>query len=183
MKRGIAVVIVGLVSLTGGCASQARVVNYNDVDGSGVVAVPSSMFLYRRAAISLIESKVGPNNYRIIDEREVPVGQSTQNTQQTNTDQVQNRRNPNLVGERQTTTATSTTQNITEYQIKFVRLPAQQPFINDINNRGVTPGLTPAGGVGAGPAPGVVPSVTPGGGPGAGQPIGIGAPRAPGGFN
>jgi hypothetical protein len=165
MRRGIAVAVAGLVALAGGCASPARYVERQP--DSGVVAIPTNAGLFarynRHEALALIQQHVGPN-YEIIDEREVVTGQSTTNNQQVNTEQVANRKNPNLPGERQVATNTTTTQDLKEYRIWYRRVAApvrpDQPF-------GGVPGanVMQTGGMQApGAGQGVVPSVLPGGG-------------------
>lgn len=124
MQRGMAVALIGLCAIAGGCAS-ARYVNQN-ADG-GTVAISSNRGIFaeqnRQKAKELIANHVGPN-YEIIDEHEVVTGQSTTNNQQTNTDFVPNKRNPNLPSERQFTTGSTVQQNITEWHITYRRMPA-----------------------------------------------------------
>lgn len=157
MRIGIAVAFVGLCALSGGCAS-ARYVN-QDAEG-GTIAIPSNRGAFaeqnRQKATELITKHVGPN-YEIVDEHEVVTGQSTMNNQQTNTDFVQNKRNPNSPSERQITTGTTTQQNMTEWHITYRRKASAGSF-----NGGAPNGLTPAGGVRPqGPPAGVVPNVMP----------------------
>jgi hypothetical protein len=158
MKRGIAVAFVLVVALTGGCAGQARYVE-KKVD-SGIVAVPSNNdmwpFHYRQQAKALIEQHVGPN-YEIVSQGEVQTGQITRNEQTTTTDPTANRKNPNQTGERQTTVGSVLTQNTTEWQIVYRRLPG--PMVPNQPAGGV-PGVQPAGGL----PPGTIPSVMPTGG-------------------
>jgi hypothetical protein len=157
--------MLGFIAAANGCASPARVVSYNREDGSGVVAIPDRSDTWPnynyRAAKALIEKQVGPN-YKIVSEGEVVVGQSTRNDQQTNTEQTANRRNPNLPGERQTTTGSVTQQNMTEYRLTFVRVA---PAVNsDQPYGGVPGGIIQTGGVARtqqGPPPGTVPSPLP----------------------
>ena len=161
MKRGITFALLGVLAAAGGCGSPAQFVEKRP--DSGTVAIPDNTNTWpmynRREALALIQQHVGPN-YEIIDERKVVTGQSTRNEQQTNTEQTQNKRNPNLTGERQTTTGIVTTQDITQWQITYRQKFVPNPSVGDISNRGTTNGLTPAGGPGAG----VVPSVLPAGG-------------------
>ena len=161
MKRGITFALLGVLVAAGGCGSPAQFVEKRG--DSGTVSISDNTNYWpnynRREALALIQQHVGPN-YEIIDERKVVTGQSTRNEQQTNTEMTQNRRNPNLPGERQTTTGSVTTQDITQWQITYQRKFVPNPTVGDISNRGTTPGLTPAGGLGAG----VVPSVLPAGG-------------------
>ncbi len=182
MKRGIAFALLGALSFAGGCASPARIVSYNPADGSGVVAVPDNSncfpFYYKDKAMALIQEKAGPN-FILGPGSEVVTGQSTQTSQETDTQQTQNRKNPNVPGERQTVTGSVTQKNITEYRYSFTRGPA--PVGSALTSTGVTSGLppaggvTPAGGVGQLP-PGTVPSVLPVGGtqPVSGMPRGFG---------
>jgi hypothetical protein len=168
MKRGIAIAIVSVVALAGGCAGPARYVDKKS--DTGVVAIPANTdvwpFHYRREALALIQQHVGPY-YEIVTEREVPTGQITRNEQQTTTDQVANRKNPNQTGERQTTTGSVMTQNTTEWQIVYRRLPGP---IGPNQPAGGVPGVQPAGGF----PPGMIPSVQ----PAAGAPA-RGAPGVP----
>jgi hypothetical protein len=154
MGRGLALWLVGLFALAGGCASPARYVE-KQVD-SGIVAVPSNTNAWpsynMREAYALIEKHVGPH-YEIVEQREVVTGQSTSNNTQVNTDPVANGRNPALVGEKQTATSTTTQKDLTEWRIWYRRVARPEPFINDVNNGGVAPA--------GGPAPGTVPSVMP----------------------
>jgi hypothetical protein len=162
MRRGIAVAVAGLVALAGGCASPARYVERSG--DSGVVAIPTNTGIFgkynEREAQKLIQEHVGPN-YEIVKQGEVVTGQSTTNNQQVSTDQVANRRNPNLPGERQVATSTTTTQDLKEYRIWYRRAGApvrpDQPFGGAGYNVMQTGGTQPQG-------QSVVPSVLPGGG-------------------
>ena len=159
MKRGITFALLGVLAAAGGCGSPAQFVEKRG--DSGTVSISDNTNYWpnynRREALALIQQHVGPN-YEIIDERKVVTGQSTRNEQQTNTEMTQNKRNPNLPGERQTTTGSVTTQDITQWQISYRKLPAAGDY--------PPPGVTPAGGVirTGGPGAGVVPSVQPAGG-------------------
>ena len=166
MKRGITFALLGVLAAAGGCGSPAQFVEKRG--DSGTVSISDNTNYWpnynRREALALIQQHVGPN-YEIIDERKVVTGQSTRNEQQTNTEMTQNRRNPNLPGERQTTTGSVTTQDITQWQITYRKLPGAdqyrpEPFIGDLNTKPPTIGPTQARGLGAG----VVPSVLPAGG-------------------
>ncbi len=160
MKRGITFALLGVLAAAGGCGSPAQFVEKRT--DSGTVSISDNTNYWpnynRREALALIQQHVGPN-YEIIDERKVVTGQSTRNEQQTNTEMTQNRRNPNLPGERQTTTGSVTTQDLTQWQITYRKLPAVGDY--------PAPGVTPAGGaIRTGrPGAGVVPSVLPAGGP------------------
>jgi hypothetical protein len=160
MRRGIAVAVVGLVALAGGCASPARYIEKKGDEG--VVAIPANTDTWpshnRRAAIELIQKHVGVN-YEILDEREVVTGQSTHNNQQVNTEQTVNRTIPFLPAEKQTITNTTTQHDLTEWRITYRRKASAVPGING----GYPPvgGLAPVGGA-QHPA---VPSVLPAGGP------------------
>ena len=161
MKRGIAFALLGALTVAGGCASPAHMVNYNAADGSGTVAVPDDSncfpFYYKDKALALIQQKTGAS-YIIVSEGKVVTGQSTQTSQETDTQQTQNRKNPNAPGERQTVTGSVTQQNLTEYRYTFVRGPL--PVGSALTSTGVTSGVTAAGGAGQ-PPPGTVPSVLP----------------------
>ncbi len=175
MKRGIAVALLGLFAFASGCASPAR--NVEKKADSGIIAIPSNTNDWpgynRREALALIQKHVGPY-YKIDDEREVVTGQSTVNNQQTNTEAVPNRRNPNLPGERQTTTATTTQRDVTEFRIWYHRVAAPEgPPINEQPYGGVPGGVNAAGG----PPPGTIPSVQPGGTQPGVQQIGGQGPR------
>jgi hypothetical protein len=170
MRSGIAVAVAGFVALAGGCASPARYVEQQR--DSGVVAIPTNQGIFgkynEREAMKLIQEHVGPN-YEIVNRGEVVVGQSTTNNQQVNTEQVANRRNPNLPNERQVATSTTTTQDLKEYRIAYRRKAVMgrpdQPFGGAPPSGVMQTGATQPQGSG-GLAPGVMPSVLPGGGVG-----------------
>jgi hypothetical protein len=154
--------------------SQPRVVSMDRDTGTGVVAIPANTdtwpFYYRREALALIANQVGPS-YKIVSEGEVKTGVIGQNTQQTTTDQASNPRNPNQTVSQQTTSGSFWQQNTTEWQIRFVRMPAPagtgSPFTNRVSPTGgpagTGQGVTPIGGTGpiAGPTNPMVPSVQP----------------------
>lgn len=170
MKRGIAFVLLGMISVAGGCASPAHYIEQK-ADG-GVVAIPDNSNTWPnynvRAARELIAKHVGPN-FEIVDQYQVKTGQTTRNEQQTNTDQTANRRNPS---ERQTTTGVTTTQDTTEWRIVYKKVAA--PVTREQPYGGNPPaGVVQTGGVaGQGPPAGVVPSVLPGGGAYGGATVG-----------
>jgi hypothetical protein len=128
MKRGIVFAVLGLAALAGGCGTPARYVQKN-ADG-GVVAIPANTNSWpgynRREAEALIVKHVGPN-FEIVEERQVVTGQRTTNEQRTDVEKTQNKRNPNLPGERQTTTGSVTTSDITEYQLVYRKVPGPVP--------------------------------------------------------
>jgi hypothetical protein len=168
MKRGIAVAIVCVVALAGGCAGPARYVDKKA--DSGVVAIPSNTdmwpFHYRQEALTLIQQHVGPY-YEIVEERQVVTGQQTRNEQTTTTDQLANKKNPNQTGERQTTSGSVLTQNTTEWQITYRRLPGPIGLNQPAGGvPGGPTGVQPAGGL----PPGTIPSVAPPGTPPRGTP-------------
>lgn len=172
MRRGIAVAVLGLVTLAGGCATPARYIEKKGDEG--VVAIPANTDAWpsynRRAAIELIQKHVGVN-YEILDEREVVTGQSTHNNQQVNTEQTVNRTIPFLPAEKQTITNTTTQRDITEWRITYRRKAGAAPgdvgtyrpapFVNDPNNKPPQTGLTPAGGAQHPAVPSVLPVAAP----------------------
>ena len=140
-------VAVGLVACMTGCTSAHYVSKQGD---SGVVAIPSNSdswpFHYRQEAEALMRQHDGPD-YEIVDEREVVTGVRVTNSEQTQRDQTPNKKQPNLPGERVTTTGTVTTSNTTEWQITYCRRSA--PAVNDFSLRGtggMVPPVQPAGG-------------------------------------
>lgn len=167
MRRAGAFVALLAAALASGCGSSAKYIEKRG--DAGVVAIPNNTDAWpsynRRAALALVEKHVGVN-YEILEEREVVVGQSTHNNQQTNVEQTVNREIFFLPAEKQTTTTTTTQRDITEWRIVYRRKDAPAGTA-----------VTPAGG--NIPA-GVVPSVLPAGG--AGTPVilhgksGTGAP-------
>jgi hypothetical protein len=148
----VAAVTAGL----SGCATPARDISWDPLSGTGIVAIPanSNMFptYYRNEALALIEKRVGPN-YEIVEEREVPIGQTTLNNQQLNND--------SMLG-------ITTTKNLTEYHIAYRKkaLPTTVtpglPGAGSIQQTQFRPGT---GGVGTGgvqPAGGMLPPGAPG---------------------
>jgi hypothetical protein len=171
MKRGTALALLVCLTAAGGCTSPAHSVAWNPVSGAGTVAIPNNTDVWpnhnRTAALELIEKEVGGKNYVITSEGEVVTGRSTTNSQQVNTEQTANPRNPNQTGQQQTVTGSVTQQNLTEYRISFQRTPpaASGPAGMPVRTP-TTTGLTTAGGTGGwqGASPNPVPSVLPPGG-------------------
>jgi hypothetical protein len=137
-----------------GCANARYVQKIAD---EGVVAIPVNSDTWpsynRSGALKLIEQHVGPD-YEIVEEREVKTGTATTNVQNTKNEQTFNSEVPFLPAARQTTTATTTAADITEYHIHYRRLaggltgfPGTAPPANAV---------VPAGG--AAPASGVMPA-------------------------
>ena len=152
----VAVVLTGL----SGCATPAR---YVDKSGdSGIVAIPANTdswpMHYRAEAVALIEKHVGPG-YEIVEEKEVAVGQQTNNNQQVKREKAFNPNMPYVSGEKDTITNTTTTHDVTEYRIAYRKKPmiggpmpagmpgGPNPFA-PVPAGGVTPGVVPAVGVG-----------------------------------
>jgi hypothetical protein len=153
VSRFVVLSMIVCAACTTGCTSAHYVSKQAD---SGVVAIPSNTnawpFHYRQEADELIRQHVGPD-YEIVDERQVVTGVRVANNQQTQRDQTPNKKNPNMPGERVSTTDTTTTSNVTEWRITYARrgstvvmdaLP--RPDLN-----GAAPGVQPAGGIGAAP--------------------------------
>ena len=138
MKRVGMVTLLAVFAGAAGCAAPATFVEKKP--DQGVVAIPANTNTWpsynRREALALIQQHVGPN-YEIVGERLFVKGQVTHNNQQVNTEQTANRRHPNLPGERQTVTSTSTTNDVTEWHIAYRRKAG--PAMG-------TTALTPAGG-------------------------------------
>jgi hypothetical protein len=155
---------LGTLAGLSGCASARYVERQAD---SGVVAIPENSnhwpTYYRQAALNLITQHVGPH-YEILEEREVVVGQQTNNNQQVGPDFL---------------AGITTTRELTEWRIAYRR--AANPHYPSVGghtrvspptgSRPVTHGSTqaggntvqPAGGVPAtsGGATGLIPSVAP----------------------
>lgn len=172
MLLAVAAVTAGL----SGCATPARDISWDPLSGTGVVAIPdnSNTFptYYRNEALALIEKHVGPN-YEIVEEREVPIGQTTLNNHHVN--------NESMLG-------ITTTKNLTEYHIAYRKktlpttvtpgLPGSgsvhpTQYRSGAGGMGTSSGVQPAGGplpgsaAGTSLAPSVAP-VNPAGGLGAG---------------
>ncbi|HSQ56040.1 MAG TPA: hypothetical protein VLM40_09860 [Gemmata sp.] len=154
MTRVIFAAAAILASLSG-CA-QVKEVSYDPQTGTGVVAIPSNGGIWdgmnRRAASALIEKRVGPN-YSIVGEEQVVTGRQTVNNQNTNSD-------PNFLN--QSVTNTTTTQDLTELQIRYQK----KPTAGALGSRG-TNGIQqtrylPGSGPGVTQAGGIVPSAGPG---------------------
>ncbi|MDB5308550.1 MAG: hypothetical protein JWO38_2752 [Gemmataceae bacterium] len=173
MKRVVILpaVVVIVASLTG-CGTTARYVAKQG--DTGVVAIPNNsdawLTHYRRDAEDLIRRHVGPD-YEILEEREVVTGTAVSNNQQVQREQIANRRNPLLPGEKDTITSTTATRDTTEYQITYRRRSG--PALNALPPNGFVPAA------GVGPAAG--PVVLPAGGPVGINPVPPG-PVGPGGL-
>lgn len=157
---GLLLVICG----SSGCASQARYIERTG--DSGVVAIPTNTDSWpsynHRSALALIEKHVGPN-FEIVEEREVATSTATTNNQNVNNEQTWNSSNPFLPANKQTSTTTTTTHDVTEWRIAYRKKTMSNSPLGDINTRG---GVTSAGGavqpgLGAQPAGGIVPSAGP----------------------
>src|SRR5262245_48825273 len=138
MKRVLILIAAAWAASGVGCANARYVQKAGD---EGVVSVADNSDVWptynRSNALKLIEQHVGPD-YEVVEEGEVVTGQSTVNTQNTNREATANKKFPYLTGERETTTATSTTSDLKEYRIHYRRKPLG-PSIGG--------GLAPAGGV------------------------------------
>jgi hypothetical protein len=118
------VLLWGAVALAGvGCAS-ARYV-HQDANG-GVVAMSSNSSGNREKAMKLIQDHVGPG-YQIVEEREVVTGQSTTNHANTQKELTAHSELPFLPAEKQTTVTTTTTRDVTEWQIVYRRSGVSMP--------------------------------------------------------
>ncbi|MCS6864043.1 MAG: hypothetical protein RMJ56_09670 [Gemmataceae bacterium] len=187
MKRHFIVLLWGLAVWNSGCASSARYVQKNDLEGTGIVAIPANTnewpTYHRREALAKIQEHVGPH-YEIISEMEVVTGQTTISDAQVNTESLNQRRFPRGLSEFQTVRGSSTTRDITEWHIHYRRKPLPAASFNSVGSLGGNPtaptsgptpsgpsqpasGVMPAGGIPrtAAPPPGVVPNVLPSGGP------------------
>jgi len=139
---------LGTLAGLSGCASARYVERQAD---SGVVAIPENSnhwpTYYRQAALNLITQHVGPH-YEILEEREVVVGQQTNNNQQVGPDFL---------------AGITTTRELTEWRIAYRR--AANPHYPSVGghtsvspptgSRPVTHGSTQAGGNTVQPAGGV----------------------------
>jgi hypothetical protein len=178
-QRGISVLLaVGIMTSLSGCATARYVERHAD---GGVVAIPENSnhwpTYYRQSALDLITQHVGPH-YEILEEREVVVGQQTNNNQQVGPDFL---------------AGITTTRELTEWRIAYRRAasPYYPPATGSPQPRngspaaagsrptansslpGGNPAVQPAGGVPMAPSGsgGVIPSVAP---PPAGQTFGTG---------
>lgn len=112
---------LGLVALTGvGCAN-ARY--YQKDANGGIIAMSSNSEGNREKALKLIVDHVGPG-YQIVEEREVVTGQSTTNQADTRKELAPSSEIPFLAAEKKTTVSTTTTRDLTEWQIVYRRGPA-----------------------------------------------------------
>lgn len=147
----MAAVVTGL----SGCASPARYVERSPAGDTGVIAIPANTdtwpMHYRSEAMALIQKHVGPS-FEIVDEKEVVVGNRTDNNQFVKREQAFT--NP-FTGpvEKDTITNTTSTHDITEYRIAYRKRSG--PVVQDINHRGTPTGLTPAQSPATPPAGGV----------------------------
>jgi hypothetical protein len=160
MNRILLAAAAVLVSLSG-CASPARYVEKSgDV---GVIAIPANTDAwpnhYRREAMALIERHVG-SNFEIVEEKEVVVGNRTDNNQQVRREQTFNTTMPFLPAQKDTTNNVTTTQDVTEWRIAYRKRTGPMPlgYNAPTPTGGVTQtqyvspndpaGVQPAGGVG-----------------------------------
>jgi hypothetical protein len=155
MRRIVGVsIVMGLAACPMGCASAHYVSKQGD---TGVIAIPSNSdawpFHYRQEALQLIQQHVGPN-YEIVDEHQVVTGVKVTNNEQTQRDLTPNKRQPNMPGERETTTGTVSATNVTEWQITYRR----------VAGAGVPSVMPAAGTVPVPPGATGLPQVTPVGG-------------------
>lgn len=120
-RRIVLLIVMGCVTGSMGCASARYVSKQGD---SGVIAIPANTdtwpFHYRQEGESLIRQHVGAD-YEIVDEREVVTGSRVTNNQQTQSELVPNKRQPNAPGERTVTSGTVNSTNTTEWQIAYKR--------------------------------------------------------------
>jgi hypothetical protein len=134
----VAAVVTGL----SGCVSPARYVEKSPTGDTGVIAIPANTdtwpMHYRSEAVALIQKHVGPN-FEIVDEKEVVVGNRTDNNQYVKREQAYN--NP-FTGpvEKDTITNTTSTHDLTEYRITYRKKSG--PMAIGLNN------LTSTGGGG-----------------------------------
>ena len=165
MKRGSVSALVLALAVAGGCASPAKYVEKRG--DSGTIAIPNNTDTWpshnRREALALIQKHVGVN-YEILEEREVVVGQSTNNNQQVNTEDTFNREIPFQPAQKQTINTTTTQRDITEWRIVYRRKADATGAPMTTQPTGNV--LAPAGGVPG--ASNVVPNV---------QPVGAVVPR------
>jgi hypothetical protein len=152
IKRLISLLLgVGVMTGLSGCATARYVERHAD---GGVVAIPENSnhwpTYYRQSALDLITQHVGPH-YEILEEREVVVGQQTNNNQQMGPDFL---------------AGITTTRELTEWRIAYRRAasPYYPPATGSPQSRNGSPaaaGSRPAGGS---TLPGGAPLVQPAGG-------------------
>jgi hypothetical protein len=122
---------VGTITGVSGCATARYVERQAD---SGVVAIPENSnhwpTYYRQAALDLITQHVGPH-YEILEEREVVVGQQTNNNQQVGPDFL---------------AGITTTRELTEWRIAYRRAASPHyPALGSHNGVSPTTGSRPSG--------------------------------------
>lgn len=160
MKR-VLVLAAAVVAGLSGCASPARFVE--KTPDAGVIAIPANTDAwpthYRREALARIAEHVGPD-FEIVEEREYVTGEAVVHSQQTDRQAAVDPAAPNRPAERQTTSAMTTTRDTTEYRIAYRKRPGAaggvpgQPNVVQTQYRGTGAapgGVTPAGGLPAGP--------------------------------
>jgi hypothetical protein len=142
MNRIVALlVLAALAAGNTGCSTAHYVVK--DAD-SGVVAIPANSdswpFHYLQDAKALIRQHVGPD-FEIVREYSAVTGNQVSNQERTQRQQLPNKRNPNLPGEVDVTTGTTTSNQVTEWRIEYRRRSGVGPIA------GVPPPITPADGI------------------------------------
>ena len=145
--------VAAMAGSLSGCA-QVKEVAYDPQSGMGVVAIPANSGIWegynRRAAMAMIEKRVGPS-FEIVEEREVVTGQQTVQNQQMNSD-------PNFT--HQSATNVTTTRDVTEWQITY---RVKGPMPSGLPGGSIQQTRYQSGsGRGVNQAGGIVPSVQPG---------------------
>jgi hypothetical protein len=115
MKQGMFCAVLALA--TAGCGT-ARYI-HKDSDG-GVIAMPADNRWNREKAVELIKAHVGPG-YRVVEEKEVVTGQETTNLTNTQTEPTVHSQIPFLPAQKQTSTLTTTSRDLTEWHIVYQR--------------------------------------------------------------
>ncbi len=115
MRGVLSAGLLGLAAV--GCAN-ARYIQ-KDVNG-GVIAMPADSRSNRKKADELMREHVGPG-YVVVEEKEVVTGQETTNHSDTQNELGLHSTVPVLPANKQITTTTTTTRDLTEWHIVYRR--------------------------------------------------------------
>lgn len=118
MTRGMLCAVLPMLALAAVGCGNARYIQ-KDADG-GVIAMRADTSANRKKAEELMTAHVGPG-YRVVEEKEVITGQETTDHVNTQTEPTVHSRIPFLPAQKQTTTTTSTTRDVTEWHITYRR--------------------------------------------------------------
>ncbi|MEO2089528.1 MAG: hypothetical protein ABGY75_08535 [Gemmataceae bacterium] len=115
MKQGLLYAVLALT--TAGCGTARYIQKGSD---GGVIAMPADNRWNREKAVELIKAHVGPG-YRVVEEKEVVTGQETTNLTNTQTEPTVHSQIPFLPAQKQTSTLTTTSRDLTEWHIVYQR--------------------------------------------------------------